>query len=77
MHYKYGFVNGHFVIEKKTNIYDNTFYQEHEYLFNKELSKTIATCIHKYVQVADFCYREKYKKQLIEDQKFLEEIWRG
>lgn len=73
MYYQYGFNNNHFVIEKKNSNMLN-FYQDHEYLFDKELSKKVATCIYKYMQVADFTYKEKYKKQLNADYEYLKNI---
>jgi|GEM_PF-3888590 len=73
MYYQYGFKNNHFVIEKKNSNMLN-LYQDHEYLFDKELSKKVATCIYKYMQVADFTYKEKYKKQLNADYEYLKNI---
>lgn len=74
MNYKYGFANNHFVIEKKDKTTNLHFYQEYEYLFDKELSNKVATCIFKYIQVANFTYKEKYKRRLKEDYEYLKKI---
>ena len=73
MNYKYGFNNSHFIVDRNNSDAIN-LYQEHEYLFDKELSKKVATCIYKYMQVADFTYKEKYKKQLNADYEYLKNI---
>lgn len=73
MNYRYGLKNEKLVVVKDYNSQEDVF-QEFEFIFNKELSNKMAACIYRYMQVADFTYKEKYKKQLNEDYEYLKKI---